>query len=440
MVKISIKDMFSKIDRLEAFQGISEDGAFEISIKEYVPYICTSIHGGTNFNETLEEKLNIDKFDRWQEEDPCTDEFIDGFPITIKALDSRYEYDLNRSTDDAIYHEAWGKLVWKEELTYEEKEEILKKHSDFYKLYKHLVSRLKTLYKDIYVFDMHSYNYQRSDSRKDLPLFNLGTHYIEDRYRGVIDEVLERLSMIEIDSIENSSRENDVFHGKGYLAAFTASELEDVCVFPIEVKKVYCNENTGEYYRETIDELSISLKKLIAEFIGKNTDNISYIAINNLERTNLEVDSDLVEDVIALINSSYFGANTGEYSDEELEKLLSNRTPSSIGERLNSSYTILVKDNNNIIACGSLVSKDGKIEAKMLNVNSGYRGKGIARNICDIREEYVRSLGYNKIYIESLKFKKTIALHESRGFVRIESPRELKYSIYMCKDIYRNLR
>jgi len=54
--------------------------------------------------------------------------------ITVTGCDSRYEYDLNRGPDTAIYEEAWAKVVWKTPLSAEQKAISLGKRNTFYRV------------------------------------------------------------------------------------------------------------------------------------------------------------------------------------------------------------------------------------------------------------------------------------------------------------------
>ena len=41
-----------------------------------------------------------------------TKNMVISHPIVIAGLDSRFEYDLNRAPETAIYEDAWGKQLW----------------------------------------------------------------------------------------------------------------------------------------------------------------------------------------------------------------------------------------------------------------------------------------------------------------------------------------
>mgnify|MGYP003412231180 FL=1 len=81
------------IKKGEYFQAVIQDGAFSLKIDEYSFFICTAIHNGHRLRQELVNKCALDEAERLHEEDPFTGDLISSLPITLVALDSRYEYD-----------------------------------------------------------------------------------------------------------------------------------------------------------------------------------------------------------------------------------------------------------------------------------------------------------------------------------------------------------
>ena len=436
MKRLSTKEILHKRDYLDPFETTSERGGFRIKIDSYVPYIGTAIHAGNALRKELNYKINLSGFQRWQEEDPCTEEFIKGLPITITALDSRYEYDLNRDKRKCIYKEAWGRTVWRENLTPLEAQASLIKHQEFYDVIAFLIRKLESLFTEVFIFDIHSFNYRRDGINHEAPLFNLGTYYIKDFFRNRAHSLLEELKRANIHAVDNLSGENIVFYGKGYLAEFVNAHFNRTAVFPLEVKKVYCNEKNGIHYKAIIESIGIGIHQVISSFVRKNTDNISYNTLNNFSSpSEEEVEEVLVERIAELIQRNYRESNRGEYTDNEIHHLTSNKTPELMSERIKHSFLVYVRKMERVVGCGILIKKGERVEAKMLNIDPSSQGIGMAQRICDIREKFARSEGYSHLYIESLKYENTIKFHTKRGFYPVQSPRQLKCSIYMRKDI-----
>ena len=264
MFKLSIEAILEKINSEEIFTATSDDGGFTIAIEKFVPFVCTAIHNGSNMNGKLKENCLLDKKERWNEEDPLTGDFIESLPIRIIANDSRYEYDLNRQEDDAIYDVAWGKRVWKKELSSVEKDGSIKRHRDFYVVLKELVNRIEKKFGACIVYDLHSYNYNRDIIHEEYPVFNLGTETVnKKKYSRYVTRFMQELRKIEFESIENRVAENEVFFGRGYLAKFINQFFSNTLVLPLEVKKIYCDENSGDIYPGVVDTISEGLKKAI---------------------------------------------------------------------------------------------------------------------------------------------------------------------------------
>ena len=116
MQRLSVSEIISKIENEETFNAVTDDYSFSLKIEKYVPYLCAAIHDGHQFRKELWDKCLHTEYDRWFEEDPCTKDMIKTQPIVLAGRDSRFEYDLNRSPEDAIYQDAWGKKLWKKPL------------------------------------------------------------------------------------------------------------------------------------------------------------------------------------------------------------------------------------------------------------------------------------------------------------------------------------
>src|SRR5210317_1078320 len=130
MERLSVEDIIAKINSEEIFEAISEDYSFTIKIEEYVPYTCAAIHDGHQFRKELWSNCLHTEYDRWYEEDPETKNMVKTLPIVIAGCDSRFEYDLNRPPEEAVFETAWGKQLWREPLSENVKNKSLKKHTN----------------------------------------------------------------------------------------------------------------------------------------------------------------------------------------------------------------------------------------------------------------------------------------------------------------------
>ncbi|MBD3636319.1 MAG: DUF1704 domain-containing protein [Crocinitomicaceae bacterium] len=300
MRKLSVEQIIQKIEKGHSFEVEDTDGSFYLKITEYVPFVCTAIHDGHNFREELQDNIIHTEYERWYEEDPKTLEFISSFPIVLAGKDSRFEYDLNRPPETAVYKDAWGKPVWKKALTARERTTSLSKHENFYRVVEALITKLEKLFKACVVYDIHSYNYKRHE--RDVPVFNVGTERIDvKKFGNVKNAFLKGLASIELPDIKNTTAENDVFMGRGYLLQFVTEKFDNTLVLATEIKKIYCNEETGEYFSQVIDSIRESFKKVILEnalFFTKKFSNLkvknhNLLLSSELDKSILKVDREL---------------------------------------------------------------------------------------------------------------------------------------------------
>ncbi len=285
MHKLSVAKIVELIKSNKVFEAETPDGSMYIRIDRYVPYVCTAIHDGCNIRQDLEEKCALSPFERWYEEDPYTGEFISALPIVLVGRDSRFEYDLNRSPDQAIYEQAWGKKVWNRPLGKVQKQKSLVKHDNYYKITHALIEQLEYTYNGCVVYDIHSYNYKRWE--RPVPVFNIGTERINAKFKSHTEEWNKRLSCIKLEhsNVTIDSKINDTFHGRGYNLEYITKHFSKTLVLATEVKKIYCDEETGEDYPQIIKELKIEFKKAIldnANLFAQNFTNWSLTKNNKL--------------------------------------------------------------------------------------------------------------------------------------------------------------
>jgi len=146
ITKVDISEIIKYIEEEKLFELTSTDGGFKIKISKYVPFCCTAIHNGSQLRHDLQKKMALNEYQRWYEEDPFTEDFVKSMPITLIGNDSRFEYDLNRTPDECIYEEAWGKKVWDKKLTAQEIKVSKQKHSAYYKVLHALITKLESLF------------------------------------------------------------------------------------------------------------------------------------------------------------------------------------------------------------------------------------------------------------------------------------------------------
>lgn len=265
MERLTINQIISKIEAEESFNAVASDYSFTLKIDEYVPYVCGAVHDGHQFRKELWDNCLHTEYDRWYEEDPETKNMVISLPILIAGCDSRFEYDLNRTPEEAVFETAWGKQLWKQPLAQEQKDKSLQKHTNFFKVVEALINKIEEKFGVAIVYDMHSYNWQRWD--REVPTWNLGTSNVDnERFGADIESWRQMLSEIKLpNNIKSTSAINNTFYGNGYFLKFITKNFKNTLVLATEIAKVYCDELNQVIYPEVVAAVEQQLKpKLLA--------------------------------------------------------------------------------------------------------------------------------------------------------------------------------
>ena len=265
MQRLSVAQIIDKIENEVCFEAVAEDYSFTLKIERYTHYVCGAVHNGHQFRRELWDKCLHTEYDRWYEEDPCTHEMVKSHPILIAGCDSRFEYDLNRDPDNAIYEDAWGKKLWQFPLSEEERSFSLQKHTNFYKVVHSLINKLENKFGAIVVYDMHSYNWKRWE--REVPVINLGTSNIDNkRFGSTVEQWRKSLSELQLpNGIESTSKINDTFFGNGYFLKYITENFQNTLVLATEFKKIYCDELTEVIFPEVVSAIEKELQERLPE-------------------------------------------------------------------------------------------------------------------------------------------------------------------------------
>jgi hypothetical protein len=263
MLRLSVDDIILRIEKKVAFEAVSDDYSFTLKIEDYAPFVCGAVHDGHQFRKELWDNCLHTEYERWYEEDPCTKQMIQSHPIVIAGLDSRFEYDLNRPPETAVFDTAWGKQLWKNPLPDTQKQESLKKHAEFYRVVEALIKKLEELHRKVIVFDMHSYNWKRWE--REVPVWNLGTTNIDNqRFEGIVIDWEVKLGAIELpNNLKTTTGINDTFQGNGHFLKYITQKFSNTLVLATEISKIYCDELTGVIFPEVVMAVEKQLQDLI---------------------------------------------------------------------------------------------------------------------------------------------------------------------------------
>jgi hypothetical protein len=222
----------------------------------FSPILGTAIHNGHAVRRVVESLLAISPEDRLREEDPYTEFAIRDLPNRIVFHRSRFEVDINRPRDGAVYllpEQAWGMDIWKTKPAAETIEDSLAMHDAYYAMLRQVLHQLEARHGRFVVLDVHSYNHRRDgpnappSNPADAPEVNIGTFSMDrNRWAYVVEPFMEKLRAFEFRGHRIDVRENVAFEGRGEQARFIHDVFPDTgCAIAVEFKKFFMDEWTG---------------------------------------------------------------------------------------------------------------------------------------------------------------------------------------------------
>jgi len=224
------------------------------------PLVALAIHDGHELRPELAPYSALSPEERLREEDPYTGEWTRLAPTRLVPIRSRFEADLNRPRDRAVYlspGDAWGLRVWKEELPESVIAASLAYYDAFYERLGAVLDRKIREEGFFVVYDLHSYNHRRAGpdappaEAQANPDLNLGTGSQDRTFWGpALDAFLKIASGGEEQAGELSVGENVKFFG-GHLGRWIRDTYQGRgCALSIELKKIFMDEWTGELFPE----------------------------------------------------------------------------------------------------------------------------------------------------------------------------------------------
>jgi N-formylglutamate amidohydrolase len=220
------------------------------------PLVACAVHDGHHVRPEVTECLQLSEAERLYEEDPYTGRWTTIASTRIVARRSRFELDLNRPREKAVYivpADAWGLEVWRCTPPQQMVERSLAAYDDFYAQLRLLLEQLVTRHGRVVVFDLHSYNHIRGGSGgspsdpEENPEINLGTGSLSRTlWTPVVERWLAEMRAFDYFGRRLDVRENVKFFGGNLPGWIHQNFPTTVCALAIEVKKFFMNEWTGE--------------------------------------------------------------------------------------------------------------------------------------------------------------------------------------------------
>jgi N-formylglutamate deformylase len=235
------------------------------TFRDPLPLLATAIHAGHDLRGEVDRLMVLDEGVRLREEDPFTDRVATRCETHVVVHRSRFEVDLNRSRDEAVYRrpdDCWGLDVWADPPS----DEVVERSLDLYDgFYAGLATRLDALAArgPFVVYDVHSYNHRRDGadapaaSAGENPHVNVGTGSMDrDRWAPVVDAFVGALDGVVVGGRALDVRENVRFKGANLCRWVHERYPETGCALALELKKTFMDEWTGHLDEVHLDELA----------------------------------------------------------------------------------------------------------------------------------------------------------------------------------------
>lgn len=247
------------------------------------PIIMSAIHDGHDLREELRPYMSLQEHERMREEDPYTEYIAEVADSRIKVTTSRFEVDLNRPRDKAVYQhpdDAWGLKVWNQPLP----AAIIGKSLDFYdEFYGSVIDLLWNIIETFgyfIVLDIHTYNYRRANIFEEEPAIqnpeiNIGTASVKPAWKPLVQNFIINFSQLTLNGQKPDVRENVKFQGGEFCRWINRNFGQYGCALALEFKKTFMDEWTGRVNIHHLNEIRQALASIIPQLKHQLKFNVS---------------------------------------------------------------------------------------------------------------------------------------------------------------------
>lgn len=237
------------------------------------PLIATAIHDGHELRPEVAALSVLDEAARLREEDPHTGRLTHVVPTRIIPRRSRFEVDLNRPRERAVYSgpdDAWGLELWREPPGDGLIANSLEVYDAFYQLLREVLAQTRRNHGRFVVLDLHSYNHRRAgpgqppEEAAGNPEVNVGTGSLDRaRWGHVVERFMADLASVDVEGRRLDVRENIRFRG-GHMSRWIHETFPDSgCALAIEFKKVFMDEWSGVVHDDALQALRAALASTV---------------------------------------------------------------------------------------------------------------------------------------------------------------------------------
>lgn len=224
------------------------------------PIIAVANHHGRNLRAEVAEIMALDAASRLREEDPYSGEWAAVAPSFLVAEHSRFEVDLNRPRENAVYltpEDAWGLEVWKDPVPTSVIDASLVDYDAYYATLEQMCREKEAQHAAFVVLDLHSYNHRREGpdgpeaDPAGNPQVNIGTGTMDRALWGeLVDRFIDELHGFDFLGHRLDVRENVKFVGRQFPKWVHTKFPHSGCAIAIEFKKFFMDEWTGKLDRD----------------------------------------------------------------------------------------------------------------------------------------------------------------------------------------------
>ncbi|MEO6433400.1 MAG: N-formylglutamate amidohydrolase [Sphingomicrobium sp.] len=233
--------------------------------------MATAIHDGHDLRPEIKAAMVLEEGSRLREEDPFTGQSVMDVPAHVIVHRSRFEFDLNRNAENAVYEtveQSWGLKVWRgDNADPALSAASLALHAEYYRSLAALLDGVAARHPRFVLIDVHSYNHRRdgpdgTSTPQDLaPDINIGTFSMpRQQWAFLLDPLMDAIRQFDFNGRRLDVRENVAFQGKGEQTRFVHDRYPgQACAIALEFKKFFMDEWTGEPNPAELD----AMRKLI---------------------------------------------------------------------------------------------------------------------------------------------------------------------------------
>jgi len=238
------------------------------------PVVTVALHAAHEVRPEVAALLAVSDRDRLREEDPYAECWAGVGDVGIVALRSRFEVDLNRRRERAVYfgpEHAWGLEVWRREPPREIIERSLALHDAFYAGMRTLLDDVARRCGRFVVLDLHAYNHRRGgpDAAAGDPLanpeLNVGTAGVDrDVFAALLERFVAVMRRSEVAGGLLDVRENVRFKGGHFVRWVNATYPGVGCALALEWKKTFMDEWTGRADPVRVERITEVLRDAVS--------------------------------------------------------------------------------------------------------------------------------------------------------------------------------